>query len=220
MFSSTNEEVWNQPALIVPVAINKGIKFIFRQDPGDSTIAYMMGDPVPGIDVELEQRPGGIKIPVKGWNEYIREVGIKEEGVKFAEVRGVTDTGGSTIAYLMGDPVPGVDISLEQIPGGIKIPLKGPDEYMREVGIKEEGVKRVGSAIGSIPIVGGALARSADVIITQGLNRTAVGSYLIFNWLPPTPIPPGARVTYRLRIAEIYGRQSPYDAIRSNPAFF
>jgi hypothetical protein len=27
-------------------------------------------------------------------------------------------------------------------------------------------------------------------------------------------------VTYRLRIAEIYGRQSPYDAIRSNPAFF
>jgi len=51
-------------------------------------------------------------------------------------------------------------------------------------------------------------------------SRTAVGSFLIFNWLPPTPIPPGARVTYKLRIAEIYGNQSPYDAIRSNPAFF
>ncbi|MBI4535044.1 MAG: hypothetical protein HY708_02110, partial [Ignavibacteriae bacterium] len=132
MFSSANEEVWNQPALIAPVAMNKGLRFLVRQEPGDSMVAYMMGDPVPGIDISLEQVPGGIRIPVKGWDEYMREVGIKEGGVKFAKVNIVTDSEGSTTAYLMGDPVPGVDISLEQNPGGIRVPLKGPDEYMKE----------------------------------------------------------------------------------------
>jgi|GEM_PF-1456190 len=383
------DEVWNQPAMIAPVAINKGLRFMISKGSDGSSTAYRMGDPVPGVDINLEQIPGGIKIPVKEWDDYIREVGIKEEGIKFAELRVVTDTDGSTVAYLMGDPVPGVDINLEQIPDK-KIPLKGIDEYIRDVGIKEEGVMRlrgiekeqikrtqgvdvgikeegikrvqgvdvgikeekvrilftvgkngnnkayrmgdpvpgvdinleqipggkgipvmgwdeyirdvgikeeevkfteirvvndtlgskaayftsdavpgvditliqvsVGkeielmgeaefrsvfgtgwgfpptyarlidnrggaaarsvSAVGSIPIVGGAIARSGDVIPTQRPQRTMIGSQLIFNWLAPTPIPPGARVTYRLRIAEAYGNQSPYDAMRSNPAFF
>ncbi len=43
----------------------------------------------------------------------------------------------------------------------------------------------------------------------------------IFTWTPPVPAPSGgARLLYRLRIAEILGRQSPYDALRSNPPFF
>ena len=43
----------------------------------------------------------------------------------------------------------------------------------------------------------------------------------IFTWTPPVPAPSsGARLTYRIRIAEILGRQSPYDAIRSNPAYY
>jgi hypothetical protein len=43
---------------------------------------------------------------------------------------------------------------------------------------------------------------------------------IVWGWLPPTPIPPGSRVTYSLRIVELLGNQSPIDAMRSNPAFF
>ncbi|MBU2445640.1 MAG: hypothetical protein KJ666_08720 [Bacteroidetes bacterium] len=191
------------------------ILFIVGKD-GDNK-AYRMGDPVPGVDINLEQIPGGIKIPVKDWDDYIREVGIKEEGIKFAELRVVTDTDGSTAAYLMGDPVPGVDISLEQIPGGIKIPLKGPDEYRRVGGNQTElaKTKEECKSEGGVWVV-----NSEGKGFCYKTLRTAVGSYLIFNWLPPTPIPPGMRVTYGLRIVEMLGSQSPYDAMRSNPPSF
>lgn len=42
----------------------------------------------------------------------------------------------------------------------------------------------------------------------------------IFSWLPPTPMRRGESMTYQLRIVEILGRQTPYDALSSNPAFF
>jgi hypothetical protein len=42
----------------------------------------------------------------------------------------------------------------------------------------------------------------------------------VFSWLPPTPAKPGQQIVYRLRIVEILGRQTPYDAITSNPAWF
>ena len=54
----------------------------------------------------------------------------------------------------------------------------------------------------------------------ESFFNTTQGVPFFFNWLAPTPIPPGARITYRLRIAEIYGNQSAFDAISSNPAFF
>lgn len=41
-----------------------------------------------------------------------------------------------------------------------------------------------------------------------------------FSWLPPTPLRPGQQVRYQLKIVEILGRQSPYDALISNPAWF
>ena len=41
-----------------------------------------------------------------------------------------------------------------------------------------------------------------------------------FNWLPPTPVRQGDRISYQIRIVEMLGRQSAYDAIASNPAFF
>jgi hypothetical protein len=47
--------------------------------------------------------------------------------------------------------------------------------------------------------------------------RNTARPILYFSWLPPAPIPPGIRVTYSLKIAEMYGWQSPYDAIHSNP---
>ena len=42
----------------------------------------------------------------------------------------------------------------------------------------------------------------------------------LFTWTPPVPAPNSGRVSYTLRIAEILGRQTPYDALQSNPAFY
>ncbi|MFZ1730476.1 MAG: hypothetical protein WAV84_10170 [Bacteroidota bacterium] len=44
------------------------------------------------------------------------------------------------------------------------------------------------------------------------------GGIMTLSWLPPAPVPPGAIVTYTVRIAQIYGRQSPYDAMYANPS--
>ncbi len=41
-----------------------------------------------------------------------------------------------------------------------------------------------------------------------------------FSWLPPTPVSAGTQVRYRLRIVEIYGDQSPEQAMLSNPSWF
>ncbi|MCX6150577.1 MAG: hypothetical protein NTX22_08655 [Ignavibacteriales bacterium] len=51
-------------------------------------------------------------------------------------------------------------------------------------------------------------------------NRNEAPPILTFSWLPPSPIPPGVRATYSIKITEIYGNQSSYDAVLSNPAFF
>ncbi len=45
-------------------------------------------------------------------------------------------------------------------------------------------------------------------------------SYMAFTWLPPTPITGGQRVTYKLKIAQSYGRQTSYDAMQSNPLYY
>jgi hypothetical protein len=44
------------------------------------------------------------------------------------------------------------------------------------------------------------------------------GALLTLSWLPPAPLPHGARVSYTLKMTEIVGRQSAYDAVHSNPA--
>jgi len=41
-----------------------------------------------------------------------------------------------------------------------------------------------------------------------------------FTWLPPAPLKPAQKPRYQLRIVEILGRQTPYDAMQSNPAWF
>lgn len=41
-----------------------------------------------------------------------------------------------------------------------------------------------------------------------------------FSWLPPAPVGPTMRLTYQLRVVEIFGRQTPQDAMARNPAFF
>jgi hypothetical protein len=46
------------------------------------------------------------------------------------------------------------------------------------------------------------------------------GSLAVFNWLPVSGSDPSALITYGIKITEIYGMQSAYDAIHSNPAFY
>ncbi len=43
---------------------------------------------------------------------------------------------------------------------------------------------------------------------------------IIFSWLPPVPVPPGARISYRLKIVEILGYQSVHSAMASNPMYY
>ncbi|KUG25285.1 hypothetical protein ASZ90_004890 [hydrocarbon metagenome] len=43
---------------------------------------------------------------------------------------------------------------------------------------------------------------------------------IIFSWLPPVPVPPDARINYRLKLVEIYGNQSVHSAMASNPIYY
>jgi len=43
---------------------------------------------------------------------------------------------------------------------------------------------------------------------------------IIFSWLPPVPVPPDARINYRLKLVEIYGNQSVHSAMASNPVYY
>jgi len=52
------------------------------------------------------------------------------------------------------------------------------------------------------------------------MNAKQTSANIIFSWLPPTPISAGQRVTYRLKIAQMYGMQSSYDAMQSNPLYY
>lgn len=48
-------------------------------------------------------------------------------------------------------------------------------------------------------------------------NKTPI---IIFSWLPPVPVPPGARISYRLKLVEILGYQSVHSAMASNPLYY
>lgn len=47
-----------------------------------------------------------------------------------------------------------------------------------------------------------------------------LNSQIVFTWLPPVPISLGKKISYRIKIVELFGQQSPYDAMQSNPMFF
>jgi len=52
------------------------------------------------------------------------------------------------------------------------------------------------------------------------LNQSQTSSNIIFSWLPPSPVNPGARFSYKLKIVQQLGSQSGYDAMQSNPLFY
>lgn len=61
---------------------------------------------------------------------------------------------------------------------------------------------------------------SPPVLIEPSDGDTLRDRNVVFSWTPPYPLSPGQSVRYTLRIVEILGRQSPYDAMLRNSAFF
>ncbi|MFH1198397.1 MAG: hypothetical protein V1720_22030 [bacterium] len=55
---------------------------------------------------------------------------------------------------------------------------------------------------------------------TDEIFEIVNGSFIVFNWLPPSPVEPSQAVTYSITITEMLGLQSSYDALQSNPAFY
>lgn len=67
-----------------------------------------------------------------------------------------------------------------------------------------------------------AVERFSPPILISPTDASPLNEKLpVFTWTPPVPTPRSRTgLSYRLRIAEILGRQTPYDALQSNPAFF
>ncbi|NOS85372.1 MAG: hypothetical protein HOP31_09550 [Ignavibacteria bacterium] len=61
---------------------------------------------------------------------------------------------------------------------------------------------------------------NTGIIPQEDDNQSILPMNLIFSWMPPVPIAKGQSVTYKLKIVDIYGMQSGYDAMQSNPLFF
>jgi hypothetical protein len=72
------------------------------------------GDPIPGVDVSLEQIPGGYTDCNPA--ESSASVATANTLYRVSEILNVPPGSGSP--GIAGDPIPGVDVSLEQIPGG------------------------------------------------------------------------------------------------------
>ncbi len=59
-----------------------------------------------------------------------------------------------------------------------------------------------------------------SIPVSPGDGDRVEDLYPTFVWTPPVPVPPRLQPHYTIRIVEIIGRQTPYDAMLSNPAFF
>lgn len=57
------------------------------------------------------------------------------------------------------------------------------------------------------------------ILISPADQSTVEDRFPTFSWLPPAPLR-NQRPTYQLRIVEVLGRQTPYDAMGSNPSWF
>jgi hypothetical protein len=58
------------------------------------------------------------------------------------------------------------------------------------------------------------------ILISPPNESTVEEPLPAFSWLPPAPLRAGQRVNYKLQIVEVLGRQTGYDAMQSNPAWF
>ncbi|MFA7419922.1 MAG: hypothetical protein WCZ90_09570 [Melioribacteraceae bacterium] len=68
-----------------------------------------------------------------------------------------------------------------------------------------------GEVVGSVP------ESEIENSKMKSSNKTPI---IVFSWLPPVPVPPGARISYRLNLVEIMGFQSVHSAMASNPMYY
>ncbi len=61
---------------------------------------------------------------------------------------------------------------------------------------------------------------SVPILISPPDLSEVVEKYPVFTWMPSVPPLPGQDLRYRLRVAEVFGRQTPQDAMDRNPAWF
>lgn len=66
-------------------------------------------------------------------------------------------------------------------------------------------------------VMGNISEEAKENLKLKSISKTPV---IIFSWLPPVPVPPGARINYRLKLVEILGYQSVYSAMTSNPMYY
>ncbi len=91
--------------------------------------------------------------------------------------------------------------------------------YVNAVAVN--GTAQQPEIIGEDCVSGHEVHQSTPPILVYPYDKSEVTEKLpLFTWLPPAPPKPGQQVRYQLRIVEILGRQSPYDAMASNPAWF
>jgi len=64
------------------------------------------------------------------------------------------------------------------------------------------------------------VSQVALVYPTDAITLLPENRYPIFTWMPPVPTAKGEPVTYKLKIVDVYGMQSGYDAMQSNPLYF
>ncbi|TSA25950.1 MAG: hypothetical protein D4R68_08055 [Ignavibacteriales bacterium] len=66
-------------------------------------------------------------------------------------------------------------------------------------------------------VIGNIFAEESE---NQKLKNMSGPPIIIFSWLPPVPVPPNARISYRLKLVEILGYQSVHSAMASNPLYY
>jgi len=64
------------------------------------------------------------------------------------------------------------------------------------------------------------VSQVALVYPTDAQQLQTENKYPVFSWMPPVPIGNSKSLTYKLKIADVYGMQSAYDAMQSNPLYF
>ncbi len=64
------------------------------------------------------------------------------------------------------------------------------------------------------------VSQVALVYPTDALKLQTENKYPVFSWMPPVPVGNGKSLNYKLKIVDMYGMQSAYDAMQSNPLYF
>lgn len=159
--------------------------------------------------------PPGMKIVTAG---DIKPIKVNETNPKYEDVVknvGTVPNGSYDICVYVMDAETNTELASDCISTEVlnlsQVELLSPEDNFHS-GLFEENSETVENKGGSE--TAGPLAGISAPQISQ------TRSLMQFSWIPPSPISAGQRVTYKLKIAQMYGMQSPYDAMQSNPLFY